>query len=131
MINAYAHAENQYTLGLGYQYGGVAGVQIAHLDDQNKYFASIGLIGVALGVQRVFDTERKQSFGGVIGQEVFTSEDGFALLTYNYHKSGFDKAGLVIGLSAGVRKQDSASFFANLNDSKRYAVAMINVGYKF
>ena len=130
MFSVSTHAETQYTVGLGYQYGGVLGAQVAYIDGNNKYFASLGLIGAALGAQRVFGSERKHSFGVVIGKEELTSEDGFTLVTYNYHASGFNNTGLVFGLSAGVKSED-AGFYVDYNGTKTDGVVMINIGYKF
>jgi hypothetical protein len=131
LVPLVSFAETQVSAGLGYQHGGVLGAQLGHVDGVNKYYISLGLVGGAIGYQRVIDSERKQALGIALGSEVLTSEDGFAVLTYNYHFTGLENPGWVIGVSAGVRREDSGGLYSDSGDSLTQGAFMLELGYKF
>ncbi|MBM7071756.1 hypothetical protein JQC92_06825 [Shewanella sp. 202IG2-18] len=119
------------TVGIGFQYGGALGYKLSYLDNRNIYFISAGLVGGAIGYQRVIDKDKMHTVGLALGSEVLVSEKGFGLLTYNYHFNTVDDAGWVFGVGAGVRREDLGGAFANLGKTDTHFVADINIGYRF
>ena len=99
-------AETKHNLGAGYQYGGALGYKLSNVTEKSIYFISAGVIGGSVGYQRLLDESKQHSLGVAVGSEVLTSEKGFDLMTYNYYSSGADNSGWVVGLSAGVRRED-------------------------
>ncbi|MBU1310496.1 MAG: hypothetical protein KKE30_13320 [Gammaproteobacteria bacterium] len=126
-----ASDESNWSVGHGYGSGGVIGVQYQWLQDDIKWTAALGLVGVAIGVQHSLGESRKHSIGLATGVEDFTAEDGFLVATYQYYPSGFAKAGWRLGLSAGVRREDEASFFADLGERQTKGVIAFEMGYQF
>lgn len=125
------YAKGQLSLGLGYQHASVFGVQYGYIDGNNKYFGAVGLTGAALGYQRAIDFDSKHTIGIVVGKESLASEDGFALLTYNYHFTAQEMSGWQLGVSAGVRREDEASFFGSSGEASSKAAFSIDLSYKF
>jgi hypothetical protein len=126
-----SQSETQWSLGTGYQYGSLIGFQYSYIYGSNKFYASAGLVGAALGYDTALDSQMKHTLGFAAGSEQLTSEDGFAVLVYNYHFDGMHKAGWKLGVSAGLRRQDSASFFGSAGDSVSQTALSIELGYKF
>ncbi|WP_076542105.1 hypothetical protein [Shewanella sp. UCD-KL21] len=62
---------------------------------------------------------------------MLTSEDGFAVLNYEYYPSGFAHRGWQLGVSAGLRREDEGGSFGDNGDTKTAPAAMVSVGYKF
>jgi hypothetical protein len=69
--------------------------------------------------------------GVVLGKESLASEDGFALLTYNYHFTAQEMSGWQSGLSAGAHREDDSSFFGDTGKSSTKAAFSIDLSYKF
>jgi len=123
--------EYETSIGLGHQYGGVVGGQLAYKTSSTKYYASLGLIGGAVGFQTTFNEDSKHAYGIVIGSAAFQSEDGFVFATYNYHVNGFNKNGLVIGTGFGVTRQDEGGSFGDIGNIETSPSVTLNIGYKF
>lgn len=126
-----AQAESNWSIGHGYGSGGVVGAQYQWLQDDIKWTAALGVVGVAIGVQHSLGESRKHSIGLATGVEDFTAEDGFLVATYQYYPSGFANSGWRLGLSAGVRREDEASFFADLGERQTKGVIAFEMGYQF
>ncbi|NKC21316.1 MULTISPECIES: hypothetical protein [Pseudoalteromonas] len=126
-----ASANAEIAVGGGYQYGGVLGLKLSKTTGDHVMFASIGLVGGALGYQYVLTADRKHTIGLVLGSEAITSEKGFAALTYNYFTQGADKPGWTWGGSAGVRREDEGGSFANIGDTDTKALVGLHLGYRF
>ena len=124
-------AKTQLSVGLGYQHASVLGIQYGVIEGVNKYYGAVGLSGVAVGYQRAIDVQKKHTIGVVIGKESLSSEDGFALFTYNYHFTAQDISGWQLGVSAGVRREDEGSFFSNVGKTSTKGAVFIDVSYKF
>ena len=131
------HAKDGFSFGLGYEYGGVIGAKYSIRDEDNHYFASLGLIGAAAGYQKIMDADEKHLFGIVVGAEEFTSEDGFIGLNYNYHANGFNSEGWTVGLVAGMRRTDgdpldiSGIFGTDERETESKALVGVSFGYHF
>ena len=131
------YAKEGFSAGIGYEYGGVIGAKYSIRDQDNHYFASLGLIGAAVGYQRIMDTDEKHLFGVVAGAEEFSSEEGFIGLNYNYHPSGFNSKGWTVGVVAGMRRTDgdpleiSGIFFGDEAEVETKALLGLSFGYSF
>jgi len=133
-VIAFSHttyAETQVSAGLGYQHGGLLGAQLSYIKNDNKYLAAMGLVGGSIGYQRILDSERKHSLGFTLGSEAITSEDGFAVISYNYYFSDIDSNGWILGVSGGIRQEDEGSFFANKGTTKSKGALSIELSYQF
>ncbi|MEI5637781.1 MULTISPECIES: hypothetical protein [unclassified Pseudoalteromonas] len=119
------------SVGSGYQYGGMVGVKYAHVSENHVTFASLGVVGGAVGYQYALSTDKKHLVGVTAGSEVLTSEDGFAALTYNYYTQGVDSPSWTWGASAGVRREDDAGLFGRRDEIKTKALFGIHFGYQF
>lgn len=126
-----SQAETQLSVGTGYQHGSVLGVQYGLISGANKYYAGFGLVGFAVGYERAIDDRMKHTWGVSAGSEQLTSEDGFVVLNYNYHFDGMPKSGWKIGVSAGIRREDSSSFFGDFGDTKTQNAFSLDLAYKF
>ncbi len=135
LVAAQAHAdsdtEHSLSVGAGYQYGGLLGAKLGLQSDNHVLYGSLGLIGAAAGYQYLVDENKHHAFGVSVGSEVVSSEDGFLLATYDFYLNGYQKPGFHIGINAGTRREDSASFWANNEDSQFSTVVSLSVGYKF
>lgn len=133
MASLAAEDNNTYQIsaGLGHQYGGVLGAQVAYQEQDSKFYASLGLVGIAAGFEKAFTDNNQHSIGLVAGIEEIKSEDGFAFVTYNYHVNGFDKDGFVIGAGIGITREDEAGFFGDSGETETSTSFTINLGYKF
>ena len=85
-------------------------------------------IGVSAGFETTFEKNSKHAYGFAVGAEVITSEDGFALATYNYHFNGFSNPGLVIGTAVGLRTNITP---LGKDEKEPSFILTFNVGYKF
>jgi hypothetical protein len=124
-------AKLQISVGTGYQHGSLIGAQAAYQVDANRYYLAAGLVGAALGYDRAIDSEMKHTLGFAVGSEQLTSEDGFAVLTYNYHAKGMTQPGWKLGLSLGTRREDSASFFGDSGKSTTQTAVSFDLAYRF
>lgn len=126
-----------FSTGFGYEYGGVLGVKYSIRDQYNHYFGSLGVIGAAIGYQKIIDEDEKHLLGFVAGIEELTSEDGFISLNYNYYVNGFDSEGWVVGLSFGIRRTDgdpldiSGIFETDKRETESKALVGLSFGYSF
>ena len=123
--------DSSISLGAGYQYGGVLGVRYNVVNDKHLYFASLGLVGGALGYQYLFDQNNRHAIGLSVGSEVLSSENGFAVIVYEFYPSGFDTSGWQLGISTGLRTEDDGGFFSDSGSNKTKLALMFSVGYKF
>jgi hypothetical protein len=131
-----APAQENITVGIGYQYGGIVGVKYNFKGEQDNFYASVGLLGGALGYQRFTDMSQQHAFGAMVGAEVLASESGFLALTYNYYPNGFSKSGWAFGASLGVRRTDEdvlnvGEIFGLDVEVKTTTLIGLNVGYTF
>ncbi|MCL1044346.1 hypothetical protein L2737_03225 [Shewanella electrodiphila] len=123
--------EFEPAVGLGHQFGGVLGGQFAYKTASTKYYASVGLVGFAAGLQTTFSENSKHAYGIVVGREELQSEDGFAFITYDYHFDGFAQKGFVIGTGIGVTREDEGGLYADKGDTDTSTSITLNFGYKF
>ena len=122
-----ATAESSWSIGHGYTSGGVVGAQYQWLQDDIKFTAAAGALGVAVGVQRSIDDARQHSVGLATGVEAITANKGFLLATYQYYPAGFANSGMRWGLSAGVRRDDGISW----GKEQTKAAVSFEIGYQF
>ncbi|MBM7070945.1 hypothetical protein JQC92_02665 [Shewanella sp. 202IG2-18] len=122
--------DTSFSLGAGYQYGGVLGVRYNYQNQNHVFFGSLGLVGGALGYQYVFSDD-KHSLGVNVGSEVLTSEDGFAVLAYEFYPKGFKDGGWQFGVSGGMRREDESGSFGKVGKTKSEPAVMVSIGYKF
>lgn len=131
------HAKEGFSAGVGFEYGGLIGAKYSIRDQDNHYFGSLGLLGAAIGYQKIMDTDEKHLFGIVAGAEEFASEDGFIGLNYNYHANGFNSEGWTVGFVAGVRRTDGdpleigGIFGADEPETETKALVGVSFGYSF
>ena len=123
--------EYETVVGLGHQYGGILGAQLAYKTESTKYYGSWGVVGVSAGFQTTFSQNPKHTYGLVFGREELHSEDGFLFLTYDYHFNGFSQNGFVIGTGLGVTREDTGSFFSHTGKRETTTSVTLNFGYKF
>lgn len=123
--------ELETAMGLGHQFGGVIGAQIAYKTPLTKFYASLGVLGVATGFQTTFSVNSKHAFGAVVGREELQSEDGFFFATYDYHFKGFVENGWVLGTGIGVTREDEFGLFADSGETESTTSITLNLGYKF
>lgn len=126
-----SQAQNQWSAGLGYQYGGLIGGQYGYIDGDNKYYVSFGLVGAALGFERAISANKKHTLGVTSGINELSAEDGFLHFTYNYHFNELALNGFQIGVSAGIRREDEAGFLGDRGPTNSYNSLGISVAYKF
>jgi len=126
-----SQAKNQWSTGIGYQYGGLLGGQYGYIDGDNKYFISLGLVGGAIGYERVVSENSKHTVGIMTGAAEEVAQDGFLLLIYNYHFSTLQDNGWLAGINIGIRREDDSGLFAQKSDIGTYSSLGITVAYKF
>jgi len=116
-------AQAEWAAGVGYPYGGAIGAQYSMKQGKDILFGSVGLVGVAIGYQRLLDPAQQHSLGVVAGTETFTSDHGFIAAQYNYYLSGANQPGWVIGLTAGQRQEDGKV--------GNHSLLGVHAGYRF
>ncbi|MBZ9611578.1 hypothetical protein [Rheinheimera maricola] len=127
LVTFTATAESSWSVGHGYTSGGVVGAQYQWRQDDIKFTAAAGALGLAVGVQRSIDDARKHSIGLATGVEAITANKGFLLGTYQYYPAGFANSGMRWGLSAGVRRDDGTGW----GEEKTKAAVSLEIGYQF
>lgn len=82
LLSSFANAdENKVAAGIGFQYGGAVGVKYAmNTGESSRVFASIGLVGAAVGYEYAFSEQNAISIA--VGSEQLASEKGFVMLEY-------------------------------------------------
>lgn len=126
-----ASAESHWSVGHGYGSGGLIGVQYQWLQDDIKWTAALGVVGVAIGVQHSLDDARKHSVGLATGIEDLTAEDGFLVATYQYYPSGFANSGVRLGFSIGALREDGGAFYASRDKTQTKGIIAFELGYQF
>lgn len=126
-------AQYEAAVGMGHQYGGVLGAQLAYKTKSSKYFGAIGLFGVAAGFQTTFSENSKHVYGFTLGKQELDGEDGFIFATYDYHLNGFTNNGLMIGTGIGIIREDQAGWWADNPNHKTETSTGVTLtfGYKF
>lgn len=130
-LSGLTHAQTQVSVGTGYQHGSVLGAQIAFQNDANRYYIAAGAVGFAAGYEHAIGSPKQHTLGFALGKEEITSEDGFAVATYNYYFNGMANPGWKLGISLGSRREDTASFFGDSGDSTTKTAISIDVAYNF
>ena len=130
-LSSFANAdENKISAGAGFQYGGAVGVQYAiNAGESSRVFASIGLVGAAVGYEYAFSEQNAISFA--VGSEQLYSEKGFVMLEYNHYFQGRKNAGWRFGVGIGITRQDQGSWWADYGKTDTKATPSINLGYQF
>ncbi|CAM4227498.1 hypothetical protein [Pseudoalteromonas byunsanensis] len=127
------NSENNWTLGVGlFEYGGHFGAKYqTQLSGNHFVSGSFGIIGYSLGYE--FKVNEKLSLGATLGQQVGYAEDGYFVTKLNYHFSGFDNSGFVIGASLGVKEDDGDCLVLCPREDGNglESAAGIHLGYKF
>lgn len=122
--------DNKVSAGLGFQYGGAVGVKYAiNAGESSRVFASIGLVGAAVGYEYALSEKNAISFA--VGSEQIASEKGFVMLEYNHYFRGRDNAGWRLGGGIGVVREDQGSWFADVGETDTTGTLSFNVGYQF
>jgi len=126
-------AENYFSVGTGYQYGGLLGLKYIHpLSEKNKVHIALSPgFGAAVGYQRYWDSNRRHAWGVAAGFEAVLSDDGFLVATYNYYSKGFWEPGWTLGIDAGVRDAGEDCYFKSCSTRTIYPALFINLGYQF
>ncbi|MBY6108029.1 hypothetical protein KUW19_16330 [Ferrimonas balearica] len=126
-------AQSQWSVGTGYQYGGVLGVRYNVPVGEYKQLsiAVSPILGVAMGYQQSLDDMAVHALGFSTGFEEFTADDGFVVLTYNYYPDRFRNTGWSLGVDAGIRTIGSKDFLGYKTDRSLYPALFINLGYQF
>lgn len=119
-----------FSVGLGYQYAGLIGVQYNHVNNNSIYQASLGLVGFAAGYKHLVDAKQQHALGISVGAEQLSSEDGFIVLTYEYFPNTFYNEGWRVSIEAGARRYDQG-FFSNSGVKTTTGVVSASIGYKF
>ncbi|GAB2909001.1 hypothetical protein [Rheinheimera gaetbuli] len=132
LLSAFAaKAESNWSIGHGYGSGGLIGAQYQWLQDDIKWTAALGVVGVAIGVQHSLDDGRKHSVGLATGIEDLTAEDGFLVATYQYYPSGFANSGVRLGFSIGALREDKGAFYSSNGKTQTKGVIAFELGYQF
>ena len=126
-----ANAESQWSVGHGYGSGGLVGAQYQWLQDDVKWTAALGVVGVSVGVQHSLDDGRKHSVGVATGVEDLTAEDGFLVATYQYYPSGFANSGVRLGFSIGALREDKGAFYSGSGKTQTKGIIAFELGYQF
>lgn len=85
------------SVGTGFTFGSpYLGVQFATKSEELKLYASVGLVGYAIGFEKPFTDNRKHTLGVTMGQEFITSDVGFGFITYTYHVKSIAENGLLL-----------------------------------
>jgi hypothetical protein len=96
----------EFSVGGGYQYIGIIGTQFAFKEDDKKYFISLGLLGVSVGMQSACSNNENHSVGFSVGKVagVSSADTEYGFITYNYHFSGFQNNGWVFPFRASFKR---------------------------
>ena len=126
----------EFSVGAGYQYSGFIGTQFTFKEYDQKYFISLGLLGASVGMQSTFSSNENHSVGFSVGKlaGVLSADTEYGFLTYNYHFSGFQNNGWVLGTGIGYyNKNEYEVFFGKGKTREREnGVALtLDIGYKF
>lgn len=133
-LAAFSHAEDNsnFSIGLGTDHAGVAGIKYSFNHGKSKYYGSLALLGYSslagselgygIGWERLI-ARNKHSLGLFAGTvSMNTSQNEAAVYyglagTYNYYFSGYDKQSFVLGGSAyvGTTSSDERLFDENSN----------------
>ena len=131
LLSSFANAdENKVAAGTGFQYGGAVGVKYAmNTGESSRVFASIGLVGAAVGYEYAFSEQNAISFA--VGSEQLASEKGFVMLEYNHYFQGKSNAGWRLGGGIGIIRQDQGGWWADYGETDTTGTLSINLGYQF
>lgn len=108
-VSSISHAADiEYSLGLGSQYGGILGGQVALKLEDSKHFVGLGLLGASVGGKYKVSENGHHSIGFNLGTffNIMSPGTDFLFGTYNYHFRGFDKQGWELGTGAGFFRTD-------------------------
>ncbi|MBQ4877774.1 hypothetical protein J8M21_11200 [Pseudoalteromonas luteoviolacea] len=125
----------ELSTGVGTQYGGIGGQQLAIRLDESKYFVAIGFLGASAGAQyQISDNSRHTmgvNFGRLLG--ILRDDTDYVALTYNYHLTGFHNSGFEIGTGLGVYHRDESTFLSGIEIEEKTTepTLIFNIGYKF
>ena len=126
----------EFSVGGGYQYSGIIGTQFAFKEDDKKYFISLGLPGVSVGMQSTFSNNENHSVGFSVGKlaGIFSADIEYGFITYNYHFGGFRNNGWVLGTGIGYYNRDQHRIFfggGEVNERESGIALTFDIGYKF
>jgi hypothetical protein len=126
----------EFSVGGGYQYSGIIGTQFTFKEDDKKYFISLGLPGISVGMQSTFSNNENHSVGFSVGKlaGVLSADTEYGFITYNYHFSGFQNNSWVLGTGIGYYNQDEHMEFFSSGKPKERENGMaltFDIGYKF
>jgi len=131
LVSGLANAdENKVAAGIGFQYGGAVGVKYAmNTGESSRVFASIGLVGAAVGYEYALSAQNAISFA--VGSEQIASEKGFVMLEYNHYFQGRSNAGWRLGGGIGIVRQDKGSWWGDYGKTDTTGTLSFNLGYQF
>jgi hypothetical protein len=131
LVSGLANAdENKVSAGIGFQYGGAVGMKYAmNTGESSRVFASIGLVGAAIGYEYALSEQNAISFA--VGSEQIASEKGFVMLEYNHYFQGRSNAGWRLGGGIGIVRQDEGSWWGDYGKTDTTGVLSFNLGYQF
>lgn len=135
-VSSMSHAvEIEYSLGMGPQYGGISGSQVALKLEDSKYFVAAGFLGASLGGKYKISENGHHSLGFNLGSLANSLSDikEYLLGTYNYHFSGFDEQGWELGAGVGFYREDEYQILSGSETykSETNLTFAVNLGYTF
>lgn len=129
-------ARNNIAVGFGQPYGGFLGVKFSHIENKNKFYASIGSYGpigegFGVGIDHAI-LNKNHSIGifyGVVAGQSNTFESTRyigPMLNYQFYTSSFSESSWVFGFGAGYGEADKHE-----NNSKYGSSILFHIGYQF
>jgi len=121
-----ATAKPSISVGLGPQYAGFIGAQLAQITDRHKFRFSLGLLGVSAGYEYLIST--RISFGCSVFRyhDIVDDLSGFAV-SANYYFTSLDQKGFMLGLDLLDQKPRDSTRNPNHEGLK----VLISTGYRF
>ena len=121
-----ATANPSMSIGIGPQYAGFIGYQLANVKDGHKVRGSLGLLGVSVGYEYLVTPKIGLGGGFFRYHDVADDLSGFGF-NANYYFNSAEASGIVIGLD--VLNQTPRE--STPSDSKDGVVVFFSAGYQF
>ncbi len=115
--------EFTFSAGLGYQFGGVLGIQSAYVKNDARYRLSLGLLGATAGYD--YALNEHVSFGLQLGWIVGAEGAG---ININYFPNSTFDDGFVVGLDFLYTTDPEFPF---VKDNEPNSAVLFSIGYQF